>query len=138
MPQSTPPVARDRYERTLKGYRHRLAVFPKCTLRSFCSEMHVNYNGMKKWLSSNGLSVGSLKSRAGGFHAEVREETGDRTFLPVIPSQPDKPASSPSDFLSGVTLTFPDGTVLAVRRCSPESLISLVTLYRKEAQPCSR
>jgi hypothetical protein len=70
--------------------------------------MHVNYNGMKKWLSSCGLSVGSLKSRAGGFHAEVREETGDRTFLPVIPSQPDKPASSPSDFLSGVTLTFHD------------------------------
>ena len=77
MPQSTPPVARDCYVRTLKGYCHRLTVFPKCTLRSFCSEMHVNYNGMKKWLSSCGLSIGSLKSRAGSFHAEVREETGD-------------------------------------------------------------
>ena len=77
MPQSTPPVARDRYVHTLKGYRHRLTVFPKCTLHSFCSEMHVNYNGMKKWLSSCGLSVGSLKSRAGSFLAEVREETRD-------------------------------------------------------------
>ena len=93
---------------------------------------------MKKWLSSYGLSVGSLKSRADSFHAEVREETGDRTFLPVIPFQPYKPASSPSDFLSGVTLTFPDAMVLSVRRSSPESLISLVTLYRKEAQPSSR
>lgn len=138
MPQSTPPSARDRYERTLKGYRRRLTVFPKCTLRSFCSEMHVNYNGMKKWLSSCGLSVSSLKRQSVGSHAEVREETGERMFLPVIPSQPDKPTSSPSDFLCGVSLTFPDGTVLSVRRCSPESLISLVTLYRKEAQPCSR
>ena len=138
MPQSTPPIARDRYERALKGYRHRLSLSPKCTLRSFCSEMHVNYNGMKKWLSSCGLSVSSLKSRSGSCHAEIREETGDRMFLPVIPSPPDNPMSSPPDFLSGVTLTFPDGTVLSVRRCSPESLVSLVTLYRKEAPSCSR
>jgi len=100
--------------------------------------MHVNYDGMKKWLSSCGLSVSLLKSRAGSFHAEVREETGDRMFLPVIPSQPDKSASSPPDYLCGVSLTFPDGTVLAVRRCSPEALVELVTRYRKEVAPCSR
>jgi hypothetical protein len=28
--------------------------------------------------------------------------------------------------------------VLAVRRCSPEALVELVTRYRKEAAPCSR
>ena len=131
-------MAHCRYERTLKGYRQRLSVSPKCTLSSYCSEMHVNYFGMKKWLSSCGLSVSSLKSQSDRSHAEIRDETGGRSFLPVIPSQPDKPASSPSAFLCGVSLTFPDGTVLSVRRCSPESLISLVTHYRKEALPCSR
>ena len=87
---------------------------------------------------SSGLSVKSLKQESAVAAATLSDETGSHMLLPVIPSQPDKPASSPSDFLSGVTLTFPDGTVLSVRRCSPESLISLVTLYRKEAAPCSR
>ena len=138
MSQTTPPIARGRYERTLKDYRHRLSVSPKCTLSSYCAEVHVNYDGMKKWLSSCGLSVSSLKQQSVSSRAEVREETGSRSFLPVIPSLPDTPPSSPSDFLSGVSLTFPDGTVLSVRRCSPESLVSLVTLYRKEAPSCSR
>lgn len=87
---------------------------------------------------SSGLSVKSLKQENAAAAATLSDETGSHMLLPVIPATSEGRSAPSGSFLSGVSLTFPDGTVLSVRRCSPESLISLVTLYRKEARPCSR
>ena len=138
MTQSTPPLARDRYERALAGYRRHISGTSHCTLRSYCRDNHVNYDGMKKWMYSSGLSVKSLKQESSVPSATLSDETGSRMLLPVIPATSEGRSAPSGSILSGVTLTFPDGTVLSVRRCSPEALVELVTCYRKEVAPCSR
>lgn len=87
---------------------------------------------------SSGLSVKSLKQESAVAAATLSDETGGHMLLPVIPATSEGRSAPSGSFLSGVSLTFPDGTVLAVRRCGPEALVELVTRYRKEARPCSR
>ena len=87
---------------------------------------------------SSGLSVKSLKHESAVAAATLSDETGSHMLLPVIPATSEGRSAPSGSILSGVSLTFPDGTVLAVRRCSPEALVELVTRYRKEAAPCSR
>jgi hypothetical protein len=93
---------------------------------------------MRKWMYSSGLSVKSLKHEGAVAAATLSDETGSHMLLPVIPATSEGRSAPSGSILSGVSLTFPDGTVLAVRRCSPEALVELVTRYRKEAAPCSR
>ena len=38
--------------------------------------------------------------------------------------------------LSGVSLTFPDGTIVNIKRGSAKALVSFLSLYRKGGEPC--
>lgn len=60
-----------RYQRTWRGFE---AIFRRggyATLSAYCKSVHVNYEGMKKWVSASGLSVRRLKHesrRSAGIH----------------------------------------------------------------------
>ncbi|WP_297253715.1 hypothetical protein [uncultured Prevotella sp.] len=50
----------------------------------------------------------------------------------------DRPArqSESCDILSGVSLTFPDGTQVNIKRGSAQAVMSFLKLYQMEGLPC--
>ena len=97
---------------------------------------------MTKWMSRKGLSVFDAKAKIRDCHRKdlsVEPVSCDKgsMFLPVTA---DEMASgslmAEPDVLSGVSLTFPDGTIVNIKRGSAKALVSFLSLYRKGGEPC--
>ena len=135
-------TAEERYEETWNNYLVLLNKDPNVSLASFTKSKNVYHRGMTKWMSRNGLSVYEAKAkikecqRKALSSAPVSRNTGSM-FLPVTPEEP-VPGTSPMDpdILSGVSLTFPDGTIVNIKRGSAKALVSFLSLYRKGGEPC--
>lgn len=135
-------TAEDRYEKTWNGYLDLLTKKPNASLASFVKSKSVYYSGMTSWLSRHGLSVHDAKERIKKCQRKslssgpVSHNTGPM-FLPVTPEEP-VPDIFPVDsgILSGVSLAFPDGTIVNIKRGSAKALVSFLSLYRKGGVPC--
>ena len=131
-----------RYQRTWRGFVSIINSGVSLTLSAYCKSVHVNYDGMKKWVSSSGLSVRRLKqSTRGNAPLPVVgrvQETTLSAFMQFVPSSVPS-ASAP---LRGVSLTFPDGVSLTLQECTPEGIVTLLETYarRRSAREaaCSR
>ena len=53
----TPPVAKQRYIKTLEDYKTRLSSNPYLRLIDFCKEQHADYRKLIYWMSHHQLSV---------------------------------------------------------------------------------
>ena len=135
-------MAYTRYQRTWLGFE---AVFRRggsTTLSAYCKQVHVSYEGMKKWVSASGLSVRHLKQSHRKTQSQVskgdeHEDTLD-AFMQFLPSS--VPAVSTP--MRGVCISFPDGVSLTLQECTPEGIVTLLDTYARrrsarEAQ-CSR
>ena len=57
-------------------------------------------------------------------------------FLPVTADETASGNPMPdADLLSGVSLTFPDGTIVNIKRGSAKALVSFLSLYWKGGEP---
>ena len=138
----TMTTAEERYEETWNNYLVLLNKDPNVSLASFTKSKNVYHRGMTKWMSRNGLSVYEAKAKIKECQRKalssepVSRNTGSM-FLPVTPEEP-VPGTSPMDpdILSGVSLTFPDGTIVNIKRGSAKALVSFLSLYRKGGEPC--
>lgn len=72
--------------------------------------------------------------------AEVRNQASESSqtdavgmFLPLQPSL--EPAQE-VDMLSGINVTFPNGTVVTIKKGSAKSVMQLMKLYEKEDLLC--
>ena len=135
-------TAEERYEETWNSYLALLDKDPKASLTSFTKSKSVYYRGMTKWMSRKGLSVFDAKAKIRDCHRKalsVEPVSCDKgsMFLPVTA---DEMASgslmAEPDVLSGVSLTFPDGTIVNIKRGSAKALVSFLSLYRKGGEPC--
>ena len=136
-------TAEERYEETWNSYLALLNKDPKASLASFTKLKSVYYRGMTKWMSRKGLSVFDAKAKIRDCHrkalSSVEPVSCDKgsMFLPVTA---DEMASgslmAEPDVLSGVSLTFPDGTIVNIKRGSAKALVSFLSLYRKGGEPC--
>ena len=61
--------------------------------------------------------------------------TAGNLFLPMTTDQPAL-QSEPCDILSGVSLVFPDGTQVNIKRGSAQAVMSFLKLYQREDLPC--
>ena len=135
-------TAEERYEETWNNYLVLLNKDPNVSLASFTKSKNVYHRGMTKWMSRNGLSVYEAKAKIKECQRKalsskpVLRNTGSM-FLTVTPEEP-VPGISPmdTDILSGVSLTFPDGTIVNIKRGSAKALVSFLSLYRKGGEPC--
>jgi hypothetical protein len=133
-------LAYTRYQRTWHGFE---AIFRRggsATLSAYCKSVHVNYEGMKKWVSASGLSVRRLKQ---GTRTTPHQATADETeealdmFVQFMPQMPGTYAP-----MHGVCINFPDGVLLTLQECTPEGIVTLLDIYARrrtarEAE-CSR
>lgn len=131
-----------RYESVWNTFIRELTRNSTVTLSSFQEKRHVDKNGMKKWMESNGLSVKEAKQRVRECQHEaipkpmmpLSEDSG-HLFLPMTTERPVSCRES-DDILSGVSLTFPDGTQVNIKRGSAKAVMSFLKLYQREDLPC--
>ena len=135
-------IASKRYESVWNTFLQELTRDSAVTLSSLQKKWHVNRSGMKQWMRDNGLSVKEAKKH---IH-ECRHYAEEGQMLPLpatagnlfLPMTTDQPALQPEscDILSGVSLVFPDGTQVNIRRGSAQAVMSFLKLYQREDLPC--
>lgn len=135
-------TAEERYEKTWNSYLDLLNQNPKACLASFTKSRNVYHRGMTKWMSRNGLSVYDAKAKIQECQRRslpsgpVSRDTGSM-FLPVTAEESVSGISlMDSDMLSGVSLTFPDGTIVNIKRGGAKALVSFLSLCRKGGETC--
>ena len=135
-------IAAKRYESVWNAFLKELPRNPTITLSSVQKEWHTNRKGMQRWMNNNGLSVKEAKKRIRGCNQYVIEnqippipEVADSLFLPMTTDRP-APQSESCDILFGVSLTFPDGTQVNIKRGSAQAVMSFLKLYQMEGLPC--
>ena len=135
-------IASKRYESVWNTFLKELTHDSAVTLSSLQKKWHVNRSGMKQWMKNNGLSVKEAKKH---IHECCHyAEEGQMLPLPAtagnlfLPMTTDQPALQPEscDILSGVSLVFPDGTQVNIRRGSAQAVMSFLKLYQREDLPC--
>lgn len=135
-------IASKRYENVWNTFLKELTRNSTVTLSSFQKKWHVNRSGMKQWMGNNGLSVKEAKKRIRECHHYAIEDqmlplptTAGNLFLPMTTDQPALQSES-CDILSGVSLVFPDGTQVNIKRSSAQAVMSFLKLYQREDLPC--
>ena len=132
--------ATERYERAWNAFQIHLNHNPKASLIPFLKERHVSHRSMHRWMSEKGYSVRLAKQQIRLLQAEARKECSEAIakdtgmmFLPMeMPSEP----ICPENYLFGITLTFPNGTIVTIKKGSAKSVMHLMKLYEKEDLLC--
>ncbi|MCW4081076.1 hypothetical protein [Segatella copri] len=101
----------------------------------------VRIGRFSRWSLVKVLNIGSVaKQQIRLLQAEARKECSEAIakdtgmmFLPMeMPSEP----VCPENYLFGITLTFPNGTIVTIRKGSVKSVMHLMKLYEKEDMLC--
>ena len=133
-------LASDRYEKTWREYLSALSKNPKARLSSYLRSNHVYTRGFWRWMSSCGYSVHEAKARRAHLSEEFScsvPSSESPSFSSVIVTGESPSECSRPDFLTGISLTLPDGTLISIRRGSAEAVASFLKLYSGEGLPCS-
>ena len=135
-------TAAKRYESVWNAFLNELSHNPTATLTSFLKRCNVRQGRMKRWMENHGLSVKEAKKRLRdcrhdgiGDPMPPLSEDSCSLFLPMATDKP-APRSESCDILSGVSLTFPDGTQVNIKRGSAQAVMSFLKLYQREDLPC--
>ena len=129
-----------RNEKVWDDYLSELALNPSLSLARFLRTRHVGVHSYENWMSRKGYSAREAKAHAASLQPEpLRREamTPEESFVPVVVREDSSPESNSCDVLTGINLTFPDGTLVSIRRGSAEAVVSFLKLYSGEGLPCS-
>ena len=134
-------TAKERYEQVWNKYLILLNRNPRAQLTPFLRTEHICHRGMQQWMYLNGLSVQIAKQRIRMLQAEASAEshlpssssTG-AMFLPV--ETPTSPHGDTSELLSGISVTFPDGSHVSIKHGSAQAVMSFLKLYSREEALC--
>ena len=133
-------VVSSRNEKVWDDYLSELALNPSLSLARFLRTRHVGVHSYENWMSRKGYSAREAKAHAASLQPEsiTRETTiSEESFVPVVVREDSSPESNSCDVLTGINLTFPDGTLVSIRRGSAEAVVSFLKLYSGEGSPCS-
>ena len=129
-----------RNEKIWDDYLSELAMNPRLCLARFLRKRHIVVHSFEMWMSRNGYSALQAKAPAASLQPEsiTRETTiSEESFVPLVVREDSSPESNSCDVLTGINLTFPDGTLVSIRRGSAEAVVSFLKLYSGEGSPCS-
>ena len=130
-----------RYEKIWHLYLSELELQPDLRLTSYLRSRQVNRCTFATWMLRHGHSVREARSLVLRSVEYAQSTAG--TFLPVLIDGQEgtcgreRAVAHDCDQLTGVSLALPDGTVVSIRRCSAESVVSFIKLYTGEGVPCS-
>jgi hypothetical protein len=133
-------VVSSRNEKVWDDYLSELALNPSLSLARFLRTRHVGVHSYENWMSRKGYSAREAKAHAASLQPEsiTRETTiSEESFVPLVVREDSSPESNSCDVLTGINLTFPDGTLVSIRRGSAEAVVSFLKLYSGEGSPCS-
>ena len=133
-------VVSSRNEKVWDDYLSELALNPSLSLARFLRTRHVGVHSYENWMSRKGYSAREAKAHAASLQPEsiTRETTiSEESFVPLVVREDSSPESNSCDVLTGINLTFPDGTLVSIRRGSAEAVVSFLKLYSGEGLPCS-
>ena len=132
-------TAVERYEKAWDSFLIHLNRNSKARLTPFLRERHVNIRMMQRWMADKGYSVIRAKQEIRRAQSEARKQEREASdtgmlFLPVESA----PAQAPfcADMLSGINVTFPNGTQLNIKKGSAKSVMQLMRLYEREDLLC--
>ena len=133
-------TANERYEKAWDSFLVYLYRNPKAQLTPFLKERHVNHRTMMNWMSEKGYSVLRAKKEirqaqeaACREKAEASASSTGMMFVPMEPPTIDLPME---DLLYGINITFPNGTLVSVKKGCAKSVMALMKLYEKEDAVC--
>ena len=90
--------------------------------------------------SEKGYSVRLAKQQIRLLQAEARKEcseaTAKDTGMMFLPMEMPSDSVCPENYLFGITLTFPNGTIVTIKKGSAKSVMHLMKLYEKEDLLC--
>lgn len=134
-------TAVERYEKAWGSFLVYLNRNPKARLAPFLKERHINHRTMQNWMSEKGYSVLRAKMEIRSAQAEARKEkaeaTSSTTGMTFVPLEPPAVELPSEDTLSGISLTFPNGTIVTIKKGSAKSVMQLMKLYEREDAICS-
>jgi hypothetical protein len=125
-----------RNERLWQKYLSLLEKQPTLRLASYLRMARVGLHGFERWMRSRGYRVRDAKQHILRLRRES-EVLAASSFIPVCLNTDQDAYAQPHYFLTGVSLTLPDGTTVSIRRGSAESIVSFLKLYSGEGSPCS-
>lgn len=133
-------TANERYEKAWDSFLVYLNRNPKAQLAPFLKERHVNPRTMMNWMSEKGYSVLRAKQEIRQAQEAARREKAEAStsstgmmFVPMEPPTIELPMEKP---LYGINITFPNGTVVSVKKGCAQSVMELIKLYEKEDAVC--
>ena len=107
------------------------------TLRDYCKERHICYNGIQCWMSRHSIKVVDLKPRpvlpevSASAHEQSSCEGQQIYPLSFTKEASEKPVFAGNVFpvLKGVNITFPDGVIIYIKEISQEDLNKFIQTY---------
>ena len=133
-------IANERYEKAWNSFLVYLNRNPKATLSPFLKERHVNPRTMMNWMSENGYSVLRAKQEIRQTQEAARRERAEAsttsTGMMLVPMEPPTIELPMEEPLYGINITFPNGTVVSVKKGCAQSVMELIKLYEKEDAVC--
>lgn len=116
----------ERFEKAWNSFLIYLNRNPKAHLTPFLKERHVNHRTMQNWMSEKGYSVLRAKHEIRKVQEAARKERAEAStantgvmFVPMESPAIDLPME---DLLQGINITFPNGTVVSVKKDAPSQL----------------
>ena len=124
-------TANERYEKAWDSFLVYLNRNPKAQLTPFLKERHVNHRTMKNWMCEKGYSVlrakQEIRQAQEAARREKAEASASSTGMMFVPME---------DLLYGINITFPNGTLVSVKKGCAKSVMALMKLYEKEDAVC--
>lgn len=134
-------TANERFEKAWNSFLIYLKRNPKAKLAPFLRERHVDYGTMQNWMCEKGYSVLRAKSEIRAAQKAACKEKAKvstvNTGMMFVPMEPPTAELPVEDILHGINMTFPNGTVVSVRKGCAKSVMALMKLYEKEDARCS-
>lgn len=102
------------------------------TLSSYCKAMHIDYERLRRWIRTKGISVRACAQSICRDHPQPKSaaESGPVSFIQFAPSS--MPVTSVS--MRGISITFPDGVNLSLQEGNAESIADLLAIYRSRCK----
>ena len=129
-------TASELYTLAIEEYKQ-ISISCTLTLRDYCKERHICYNGIQCWMSRHSIKVVDLKPRpvlpevSASAHEQSSCEGQQIYPLSFTKEASEKPVFAGNVFpaLKGVSITFPDGVIISIKEISQEDLNKFIQTY---------
>ncbi len=126
-----------RYEKAWDSFLVYLSRNPKAQLTPFLKERHVNHRTMKNWMCKKDIRFACQKGNPpspGGSPQRKSRSICIKYCMMFVPMEPPTIDLPMEDLLYGINITFPNGTLVSVKKGCAKSVMALMNFMRRRMQ----